>query len=79
MGVCPATVEGSSTGINGGKNAGRICWAVAGTFCGGKIQGDFAQELTSCMACNFFKTVKREEGEDTFTLLKPGQKYVSTT
>ena len=79
MGVCPATVELSSTGINGGKNAGRICWAVAGTFCGGKVQGDFAQELSSCMACDFFKMVKQEEGNDIFTLLKPGQKYVPTT
>jgi hypothetical protein len=30
-------------------NAGRICWAIAGTFCGDKVQGDFAQKSVSCM------------------------------
>jgi hypothetical protein len=35
MGVCPAAADSSSDGVNGGKNGGRICWALAGTFCGG--------------------------------------------
>ena len=77
MGVCPATTEISCSEINGGKNAGRICWAIAGTFCGGKVQGDFAQKSVSCMSCDFFKVVKQEEGADKFTLLKPGQKYAA--
>jgi len=34
FGVCPAAVDASFNGINNGKNAGRICWAVAGTCCG---------------------------------------------
>ncbi len=70
-GVCPASSDTSCTGLNGGKNAGRICWAVAGTFCGGKIQGDYAQKSVSCMSCDFFKLVKEEEGPSKFTLLKP--------
>jgi len=78
MGVCPAAIDASSTNINSGKNAGRICWAVAGTFCVGKVQGNFAQELVSCMSCDFFKAVKKEEGDDIFTLLNPGKKYAST-
>ncbi|RJR14829.1 MAG: hypothetical protein C4581_13310 [Nitrospiraceae bacterium] len=69
--VCIATTEGSCSGANGGKNGGRICWSVAGTFCGGKVQGDFAQKTVSCMSCDFFKTVKQEEGADRFNLLKP--------
>lgn len=77
MGVCPATMESSCTGINGGKNAGRICWAIAGTFCGGKVQGDFAQKSVSCMSCDFFKSVKQDEGPEKFNLLKPGQKYAA--
>jgi len=77
MGICPATTEVSTNSMNGGKNAGRICWAIAGTFCGGKVQGDFAQKSVSCMSCDFFKTVKQEEGADKFVLLKPGQKYAS--
>jgi hypothetical protein len=77
MGICPATTEASCTGMNGGKNAGRICWAIAGTFCGGKVQGDFAQKSVSCMSCDFFKSVKQEEGAEKFNLLKPGQKYAA--
>ncbi|MBI5057832.1 MAG: hypothetical protein HZB61_14565 [Nitrospirae bacterium] len=77
MGICPATTEASCSGMNAGKNAGRICWAIAGTFCGGKVQGDFAQKSVSCMSCEFFKSVKQEEGADKFILLKPGQKYAA--
>ncbi len=73
-GICPATVNESCDGINGGKNAGRICWAIAGTFCGDEVQGDFAQKSVSCMSCEVFKHVKLEEGEN-FCLLKPGQPY----
>ena len=75
LGVCPAATETSCEGINSGKNAGRICWAIAGTFCGGKVQGDFAQKSVSCMSCEVFKQVKSEEGAENFTLLKPGQYY----
>lgn len=78
MGVCPASSETSCSGINDGKNAGRICWAVAGTFCGGKVQGYFAQKSVSCMSCDFFKKVKQEE-DNKFILLRPGQKYGSST
>lgn len=75
MGICPAPLDTSSNGKNSGKNGGRICWAVAGTFCGGKVQGSFAQKSVSCMSCDFFKKVKNEEGAKEFILLKPGQRY----
>ena len=75
MGVCPACTEEFCNGINNGKNSGRICWAVAGTFCGGRIQGDFAQKAVSCMGCTVFKQVKKEEGIEEFILLRPGQIY----
>jgi hypothetical protein len=74
-GVCPAASDTTSDGVNSGKNGGRICWAIAGTFCGGKVQGDFAQKSVSCMSCEIFKQVKSEEGADSFVLLKPGQVY----
>jgi hypothetical protein len=70
FGICPAVEDTSSDGVNGGKNAGRVCWAVAGTFCGGKVQGDFAQKQVSCMACEVFKQVKMEEGPE-FCILTP--------
>ncbi len=54
---------------------GRVCWAVAGTFCKGKIQGKFALETFSCVICDVFSKVKREECTETFTLLKASQPY----
>lgn len=62
LGVCPAATDTSAHGTNNGENGGRICWAIAGTFCGGKVQGDFAQKSVSCMTCEVFKQVKQEEG-----------------
>ena len=75
LGVCPAATNDSSNGINNGENAGRICWAVAGTFCGGRVQGDFAQKTASCMTCEVFKRIKEEEGIENFTLLIAGKPY----
>lgn len=63
-GVCPAASDHSFDGINGGKCAGRICWAVAGTLCGGKVQGTFAEKRGGCTGCTFFKEVQREKGTD---------------
>jgi len=76
LGVCPAAIDSSANGINSGKNAGRICWAITGTLCGGKVQGTFAEKRFSCMCCDFFKKIKEEE-KDKFCLLKPGQSYKS--
>jgi CRP-like cAMP-binding protein len=62
LGICPAAADVSFDGINSGKCGGRICWAVAGTFCGGNIQGTFAEKRDSCLSCDFFKLVQTEEG-----------------
>lgn len=62
LGVCPAAAEARTNGINHGKNGGRCCWAVAGTLCGGKRQGIFAQKLSNCMKCEFYLLVMKEEG-----------------
>lgn len=37
---------------------GMECWRVAGTMCGGKVQGTFAQKLANCMDCDYYKKVK---------------------
>jgi hypothetical protein len=65
LGICPATVEQALNGAHGGKNGGRSCWVVAGSLCGGKIQGSYAQKLNNCWRCDFMNRVKREE-EPTF-------------
>lgn len=63
-GACPAATEKSLDGIHRGDNAGRACWIIAGTFCGGKPQGDFAAKLDSCASCDFFNLVLAEEKMD---------------
>ena len=40
-------------------NFGRICWAVAGTFCEGKVQGTFAQKYEDCVKCDFYQMVQK--------------------
>jgi eukaryotic-like serine/threonine-protein kinase len=62
MGVCPASTIADFNGANGGKNSGRICWKVTGTYCKGEVQGSFAQKHTSCVLCDFFTAVMKEEG-----------------
>jgi PAS domain S-box-containing protein len=45
LGICPAYTYG----------AGQACWLVAGTFCGGQVQGTFAQKVDSCRTCDFYE------------------------
>ncbi len=62
--VCPVRDETRLDGVHGGFRAGRACWVVAGTLCGGKVQGDFAAKYNDCEQCDFYKQVKKEEGAD---------------
>ncbi len=64
MGVCPAALEWTLNGAHGGKNAGRACWVIAGTFCGGEAQGPFAHKIDNCKNCGFFNLVNMEEHGD---------------
>jgi hypothetical protein len=59
-GVCPASTDSSCDGLNGGKNGGRLCWAVAGTLCDSEVQGIFVEKQLSCVSCDFFKKVREE-------------------
>lgn len=61
LGICPAAVEKNLDGAHGGTNAGRACWVIAGSLCGGRIQGTFAKKLHNCWRCDFMNAVKREE------------------
>jgi hypothetical protein len=61
LGICQSAKETRVDGMNNGKNGGRICWAIAGTLCGGKVQGSYAQKFLNCMACDFYKQVIHEE------------------
>ena len=61
LGICPVTTYRELHGAHGGENAGRACWAIAGSLCGGKLQGTYAQKLNNCWRCDFMNSVKREE------------------
>lgn len=62
--TCPAATEQRLAGVHGGKNSGRACWAVAGTFCGGRAQGTHAAKQELCEQCGFYRQVAQEEGAD---------------
>jgi hypothetical protein len=61
LGVCPATTEKRLDGMYGGKNSGRTCWVVAGTYCEGEVQGTFGKKFGNCSKCDFYNLVKEEE------------------
>lgn len=68
-GECPSSTLIEADGLNGGENAGRMCWAVAGNLCGGRSIGVFVPKVINCMKCDFYKKVVAEEGNNLrFTL-----------
>ena len=62
LGTCPASTNSRTDGVNGGRNGGMICWAVAGTLCGGKHTGLYVPKIVNCMNCVFYRKVAEEEG-----------------
>ncbi len=62
LGVCPASSSKDFEGRNSGENGGRYCWRLAGTFCGGKIQGTMARKIMNCIECEVLQKIKEEEG-----------------
>lgn len=62
LGSCPAAINPHLDGVHGGKNGGRTCWVIAGTLCGGNIQGTFAAKEQNCLRCDFYKSIRDEEG-----------------
>lgn len=63
MGVCPAAIASKADGINGGKNGGRACWALTGTFCGDVVQSSCEAKMGDCLRCKFYNLVRVEEWE----------------
>ncbi len=64
LGVCPASVWEKDERINGGRHGGRICWMLVGTLCGGSVQGSFAQKVGNCAKCDFYQSVRQQEGSN---------------
>ncbi len=46
---CPAII----------KDAGYMCWIVAGTMCGEEPQGRFVKEYGNCKKCDYYAYVQR--------------------
>jgi len=61
LGVCPVSTYAALNGMHGGKNAGRACWVVVGSLCGGTVQGNEEQKQSACWECDFLHLVKQEE------------------
>jgi hypothetical protein len=59
-GTCPASMETSLDGVNGGIAGGRACWGVPNTDCGGTVR----EKIPECLDCSFFLRVMDEEGSD---------------
>jgi len=60
-GICPAATFSGYDGVNSGKNAGRICWIVAGTLSNDQWQGTYARRYEDCASCRFLRLVAMEE------------------
>jgi len=52
LGECIASTNG----------LGHSCWAIAGTLCGGTVQGTAAQKHQNCLACDVHKLYNRVTG-----------------
>jgi len=68
---CPVATSGIHDGINHGKNAGRFCWTMSGTFCNEVAGQPTCFKLCDCIRCPFMAKVIEEE-ERNF-LLNPQQ------
>ncbi len=54
LGECVAATEG----------LGHSCWAIAGTLCGGAVQGSVAQKEGNCVACEVYTLYNRILGSE---------------
>ncbi|MDD5772233.1 MAG: hypothetical protein PHX78_02045 [bacterium] len=64
LGVCPAAVFTAGDGFCSGKNGGRACVYITGTFCAGVIQGTYREKAKECGECDFYNLLKQEHGKD---------------
>ena len=53
LGECIASKEG----------LGHSCWAIAGTLCGGTVQGTIAQKIGYCSDCEVHQLYNRSLGK----------------
>ncbi|MBU2620716.1 MAG: hypothetical protein KKD92_00160 [Proteobacteria bacterium] len=73
LGLCPAATIEKLEVINRGKKGGRVCWALVGTLCGGRVQGIYAEKIATCLDCEFYSYVRNQEGPN-FRYVLPTKK-----
>lgn len=56
--VCPAVTYETADGFLGGKNGGRACSFIPGTFCAGEGPHPTANKEERCQNCTFFRDLK---------------------
>ncbi len=54
LGECIASIE----------FLGHSCWAIAGTLCGGTVQGTHAQKEKTCITCDVYSLYHRAIGTE---------------
>jgi hypothetical protein len=59
---CPVALKISADGLNGGINAGRICWIIAEGKCHSKVRCNKIHQKEACFSCEFRYKVMAEEG-----------------
>ncbi len=62
FGICPAAIFDESDGYCGGKNGGRACMYISGTFCSEVIHGTHKEAWKDCGSCGFYRMLKQEHG-----------------
>jgi hypothetical protein len=69
LGVCLTATYSEYNGINGGRNGGRVCWAITGTLCNGNVSGTLAEKQSYCTTCSFFRMVIQEVDSESAVLI----------
>lgn len=52
LGECVASIE----------DFGHYCWAIAGTLCGGEVQGSVKDKESNCLVCSVYAMYNRMTG-----------------
>lgn len=69
FGVCPASTDNRLDGVHGGKNAGRACWVVKGSFTKEAEETALVRGNKDCRTCDFYNAIHFEEGRYTWPTL----------
>ncbi|MBF0344827.1 MAG: HDOD domain-containing protein [Nitrospirae bacterium] len=65
---CPASKYEPATGFLGGQFAGRGCLFIKGTQCSENTMGNMRTKIKYCTGCDFFKRLRKENGEEAVTI-----------